>query len=154
VPSVGKLVASILVAFVVVYVAIAVSPLPTRIARHNPQLASYFRAPSFNFDETYAAGNVLGFTVGAGRDSFIATLLKHYRGTAELDAQCGRAPGEPTLTVGESFVAVGDDVRTQPLLARNVVCISIRRLRAVLIVNFLHDKIRTIQLTIVNNEGT
>ena len=137
---------------VALYVAVALSPVPQRIARSSPEHASLFRPPWFNFAADYDEGYVLGFQIGSNREQLINTIVTKYAGSGEFAAACGREDGAPPLSVAESYVAAADVERVRGLAQRQVVCLHLVARRMVLIFYLPDDHVRKIELAFVRNE--
>jgi hypothetical protein len=134
------------------YFAVALSPLPERWGRSQPQLASLFEAPTFNFDAKYRNGHVLGFEVGAPRDMFSRTLVTTYP-IATLDPTCAPPVGSPVLNAQESApVSVTDSRGIEPLLRRDTVCVRLDS-SVLLIAELRDDKVAGIRLLVNHFEG-
>jgi hypothetical protein len=134
------------------YGAVAVSPLPERIARHSPERASLFRPPLFNFSAGYDEGAVLGFEIHSSREQVLNTIVTKYAGSGELWAACGREQGAPPLSVADSDVRADAKGEVRKLLEREVVCLHLPARRIVLVFHIPHDELRSIELTYVRNE--
>ena len=136
----------------IVYIAIALSPLPRQIARNSPEKASLFRPIWFNFSANYDEGSVLGFKIGSTRDQLFGTLEAQYGATGLLQAACGREEGAPSLTVAESDVTIGEVDVARRLIDREVSCLWLPERRIMLILRFGDDNLSAIELSYVLNE--
>jgi hypothetical protein len=134
-----------------VYLGVSISPLPERMARHDPELASYFRPPWFNFNANYSSGRVLNFSVGEDRADFIAALKRQFGGEGILLANCGTGA---RFSTAASFIPVSDSARAKVVLERDVVCVHFRERKVVLLASFSKDKVRAIELSCIHSEGT
>jgi hypothetical protein len=140
----------LIVAPLVIYAGVSVSPLPDLIARRDPALASYFSPPGFNFSATYISGSVLGFRVDAERAEFISALKSRYSRTAVLLASCGTGA---LFNTAESFIPVADSPRAQALLERDLICVDLQQSNLFLTITMSRDKVKTIKLACIHSEG-
>lgn len=134
------------------YAAVAVSPLPQRIARQSPERASIFRPPLFNFFADYDEGDVLGFEIHSSREQLLNTIVTKYARSGELAAACGREEGLAPISVSESYVTAEEIGKVRKLLERDVVCLHLRARRIVLIFELPDNQLRKIELAYVRNE--
>ncbi len=134
------------------YIAIAVSPMPREIGRQRPEVASLFRPLLFNFAASYEDGHVLNFRIGLTRDELMRVLLANYAQTGVLAAACGREPGARPLTVAESEVPLSDRNAVGAIVERSVVCLHMPARRMVLIFHVSNGQVGEIRLSFIRNE--
>lgn len=150
-PIVRKRVTLVIVAILLIYAGVALSGLPERLGRDNPQAAAYFRPPLFNFSATYTSGRVLDFQVGSSREKFLSDLVAHYGRTAVLLASCGTSA---RLNAEDSLVQVNDVTRSRPLLERDLICIDLGTPKVLLSITLANGNVETIEVDRINFEGT
>jgi hypothetical protein len=148
---VRKRIALTVFAILLIYAGVAFSGLPERLGRDNPQAASYFRPPLFNFSATYTSGRVLNFQIGGSREEFLSALVAHYGRTAVLSASCGTSV---RLNVADSFVQVKDAARSRQLLERDLICVDLVTPKVLLFVTLGNGNVEKIEVDRVNFEGT
>jgi hypothetical protein len=148
---VRRRIALIVFAILLIYAGIALSGLPERLGRDNPQAAAYFRPPLFNFSATYSSGRVLNFQIGDSREVFQSALVAYYGRTAVLLASCGTSA---RLNAEDSLVKVNDVARSRPILERDLICIDLGAPKVLLSITLANGNVETIEVDRINTEGT
>lgn len=90
-------------AVLIVYAAVAYSPIRAAIGRRSPATASLFSPFLLNFSHTYESGRVLEFGVGMSKDELFKTLSETYAGRADLTVNC-------RVTTGASLLRITPDL--------------------------------------------
>jgi hypothetical protein len=138
--------AIIVVAFLVIYLVVSLSPLRESIGRQFPRVAAIFSPPWFNFEAAYRTGNVLEFRVGMSRMEFARALLDHYASHAVLRGGCG----DDTKIAIPDF-EIKSDEGSAALRQKQMLCLwdAERKLRMTVILN--HDSVSEVRVAVINN---
>jgi len=148
--GITKLVTWTFIALIVLYTAVAVSPLPEFIGRSNPSASAWFSPPLFNFRANYDDGVVLGIPIGASKNE-VAKLLES-KGLQNLRFvnACGgglkHGPYVITFKEIDRLLAWGSD--------ENTWCVRTTKPPISAVFYFHGNNLVKVRLTISNFEGT
>lgn len=129
------------------YAGISLSPLKDAIGRRNPEIASLFAPPRFNFSNVYDHGSVLQFEVGMPKAAVFAKLSGLYADRADLTVRC-------TVTTANSVVPITKGLDIADVYGGGPsLCVRLDARRLAVDFQFQNDVVSSIAVIFIRTES-
>jgi hypothetical protein len=134
-------------ALLLIYAAVAVSPVRYAIGRRSPNVAAWFSPFLFNFSHAYKDGTVLEFAIGMSKEELFSTLKQNYEGKADLTIDC-------RVTTADSVVPISRDLDIGATYGGGPrLCVRLDSRRLAADFEFQNDAVSTIEISFIRTES-
>lgn len=150
-----RIVLTSLGALAVVYMLVAISPLPEELGRTKPWAASLLSPPLLNFYGTYESGKVLDIEIGMTHDELRQSLVSNFR-EQYLSGPCGDGEDLPhaipitgdKIVFGEGHEIEVENARAafESAISKDVVCLSSIADPQIVLIYFSEDRVRKVEV--------